>query len=229
MWREWNRFAKEAQELKESLGAKLYAVFNGDVTDGDHHDTSQIITRNPATMVRLAALALKPITDVADECIFIRGTASHVGNSGSSEELIADDLQGWEKDGVRSHWSLYANFGGVIVQFAHHAGMGRLPWTAKNAANRVASKALFACAEQGMKLPDLIFRSHNHRWSDSYDNYPCRAICLPAWQLKTEYVHRIDSTAVPHIGGVFVVIRPGEGYEIRKFKVDIETPRPIKF
>ena len=228
LWREWLAFVDRAQSLKDSLDARLIVLFNGDVTDGDHHDTSQIITRNRSTMIRIAANTLSPLVDLADDVIFVRGTTAHVGKSGDLEEEIAYDLGGWENDGVRSHWSWYANVGGVVIDAAHHAGMGRLPWTAKNAANKVASTSLFSYAEQGARIPDLVFRSHNHRWADSYDNFPVRAICLPGWQLKTEYVHRIDTSAIPNIGGVLVKIEGGS-YDIDKFRVKIDKRRPTRF
>lgn len=227
LWREWRRFIAQTQALKESLNAYVIVLFNGDVTDGDHHDTSQIITRNRSTMIRLAATVLEPLVSLSDMAVFVRGTPGHVGKGGDMEEAIAYDLGGWEHDGTHSHWKWVADVGGVVIDAAHHASMGRLPWTAKNAANKIAAKTLFDYASNHDHVPDVVLRSHNHRWADSYDNYPVRALCLPGWQLKTEYVHRLDTTSIPSIGGAFIVIDGGE-YDIRKFNVKIDRPRPIK-
>lgn len=228
LWRAWQKYIRETERMRDELGAKLICVFNGDVCDGDHHGTTQIITKNRYDMVRIAALVLEPLVSLSEMSIFIRGTTAHAGKSASIEEEIAYDLGGWPNGtGQSSHWGLSLDLMGTIVDFAHHASMGRLPWTKRNAANKIAAVSMFKAVENGVKVPDLVFRSHNHRWSDSYDNYPTRAICLPAWQFKTEYVHRIDPTAVAEIGGVWLVIRK-TGYELIKYKVPLAPDKPVR-
>jgi hypothetical protein len=67
-------------------------------------------------------------------------------------------------------------------------------------------------------LPDIVVRSHNHRWADSWDNFETRAICMPCWQLSTEYIMRLGKyNGLADIGGIVVLCDRGE-YEVHKFK-----------
>ena len=229
LWRHWLQYIERVKEVRDRHGGKLIAIFNGDTTDGDHHKTRQIITRNRSTMVRIASNSLLPLVSESDLVMFTRGTAAHVGNSGEIEEEIAHDLGGWTNNTASySHERLFFTINGVTLDIAHHAGMGGLPWTYKNAANKVASKSLIRSAEYKTKMPDLVIRSHNHRWADSYDNYPVRAVCVAGWQLRTEFISRIDADAIANIGAIIVTIYPGGTYDVEKFDVPIDRPRPVR-
>ena len=110
-------------------------VLNGDIVEKDNkRRTHQIITRNDATLLRIAVSTLKPALEWADAIYVVRGTEAHVGKSAEMEEALAYDI-GAEKDGeLHSHWHLRAVAGGVRMDIAHHATMGGMPWTERNAA-----------------------------------------------------------------------------------------------
>jgi hypothetical protein len=227
LWNAWEDYVGCVSELSLEQNAPVFTVFNGDITDGDHHNTSQIITRNTATMQRIAVKALSPLIDVSDRVYVIRGTASHTGGAGAKEEEFARDISAvHSSEGVSSWYSLLINVNGVIVDIAHHTTMGRLPWTSKNAANKLAATSLFNYANRGMRLPDLVFRSHNHRYADSYDSFRVRAVCLPGWQGKTEYISQLDATAIPDIGGAIVLCRENGAYEVIIKRYPFATPAP---
>ncbi len=226
--RHWVAFVEQSQRMKEVYGGSLISVFNGDVTDGDHHQTRQIISANRSEIVRVAVRTLAPLVEISDRSYFIRGTSAHAGNSAELEEQIARELGGEEMDGSHSVYSLLLDVQGVTIDFAHHTTMGRVKWTARNAANKIAADAIFQAGEHSLAPPNLVIRSHNHRWSDSYDNYAsCRAICTPSWQFKTEFVYRIDASAVAEIGGLWIIVEDGQ-YDIMKYKMPIIKPTPVK-
>ena len=59
--------------------------------------------------------------------------------------------------------------------------------------------------------PDLAVRSHFHQFADSgqIHKIKTRAVALPAWQLATEYVHRV-AESLADIGLVCAVIEDGQ-------------------
>ncbi len=226
LWRCWKDYIEQVQHAQEFLQpAKTIAVFNGDVFDGDHHGTAQIITRNPATMQRIGFDTLEPLINLADDLYVVRGTEAHNGKSDAAEEELAADVGaiGPGKD-IYSWWHLPLQVYKTRIDFAHHATMGRLPWTRRAGAVKTAAVAMFNAAERKVIPPDLVIRSHRHQWSDSGDNYPTRAIHMGAWQLATAYVQRIDAGAVAEVGGLIIVVWPDGSYEVRKVRYN-EKPR----
>ena len=163
---------------------------------------------------------IEPLIDWTNSLYVIRGTAAHTGKSAWLEEAVGNDLGAINstKD-VFSHYHLRFMADRVPMDIAHHANMPALPWTEKNAANKVAALAIWRyLVDLKAQPPALMFRSHNHRWSDSGDNYETRAICLPSWSLMTEFAYRIGAeNSQSHIGGA-VVLCDGDKNEVYKFR-----------
>jgi hypothetical protein len=229
IWRAWSEFNSDLAELKQVHNAKVCTIFNGDISDGDHHNTSQIITRKESAMLRMAYKAHEPLISQSDRVYVVRGTRGHSGASGGLEETFAEDIEAVQnaKTKAYSWWHLSLNVDGVILDIAHHNTMGRLPWTIKNASNKLASKVLFEYANRKVRIPDLVVRSHQHRHADSHDSFRIRAICLPAWQGKTEWISQIDPSSIPDIGGIFVLCEGGE-YEVITKLYPLRRSPPMK-
>jgi hypothetical protein len=203
LWTAWLDMAATVKEA--SIGCELVVVLNGDIVEMDAKKRStQTITRNRSTINRLTIDALEPILQLATRIYVVRGTEAHVGNSGEAEETLAADIGAVKDDetGMSSHWQLKRIFGGARFDIAHHASMGGLPWTEKNAANKLAAIAEVEYLRSGLKPPDFVLRSHVHRVSDSSLNFaPMRALTLPCWTGHTSYIHRIGgSNKLPDIG-----------------------------
>ena len=221
LWQGWIKFNAWAREL--SQGYKPIAVFNGDLAELDtKRRTNQLVNPNKATILSMIADTLEPLTRWTDSLYFIRGTAAHTGKSGWIEEVAADyDTTIWQSDGIKSHYQVRLNADGVRLDIAHHASMGNMARTAKNAANQLAHDTMndYAFALHA-PLPHIVIRSHNHRWADSWDNFETRAICLPCWSMATEYIYRLGKyNGQADIGGVVVLCDAGE-YEVHKFKLE---------
>jgi hypothetical protein len=212
----------------------VIGICNGDAVEGDIKNRSyQIHTKNQATIVDMADRTLAPLVNELDLIYFVRGTGSaHTGTSGYIEELLAKNYDNTapsnKKAGVYSHWSLLLQVEQIKIDVAHHTSMGNLPWTQRNYANAQAAKILFDSAEFGEPVPDLVFRSHVHRWADSYDAFAKpRCIILPAWTSATEHTHRIKPNAIAEIGAVITYI-DGDKYEVEKIKYKPEGRKWVK-
>lgn len=218
IWRQWTDYWQQVKARR--AGRRLVIMLNGELADNNYHPTTQLITRNPADMLRLSAEALRPALSLLmdnDAVYVMRGTEAHSGMSSHLDEEVAQDIGATGPGGdIASHWRLRATVDGVRFDVAHHppGGGGRLPWTRGNFANRLAAMTIFDCAERGTRAPHLLIRGHVHRPDDSYDRYATRALVLPAWQLQTSYGHRIGGDPLP-IGGLIVTADNGR-YEVEK-------------
>lgn len=212
MYTKWVKTWERIQRLKEENAAELWTVLNGDVVDGDHHNTFEIISRSPATMFHMATKLLEPIANTSDRFFVVRGTEVHTGKSGYMEEKIAKDL-GAEKDpdtDTFSWWILRMEAEGVKFEFAHHGRFGRRPWTGSNSLNAIAVETVYNYNGLGW-CPDVVVRSHYHRYASTGVNHrDVRVVSLPAWQLATSYVKRIDPQAIADIGLVIFICENGK-------------------
>lgn len=232
LWRNWLDTWEIYKDLKKSEGLPLVAIINGDSHDGDHHNTPQIITRNPTTQLRIAVKVVEPVLDVADVVIIIRGTEVHVGKNAWMEEKLAEDIGAFPcNEHMHSWWHLYADFGGVTFDVKHHPESGSMrPWTAGGEANRIAAILTYKYARTGTKPPDVAFRAHKHKFLDSGTTHPTRVFATPAWQLPTAFVHRIgEGGDPPSCGSIYLICRNGKytpdviSYEVKRSK-----PVPLK-
>lgn len=202
----------------DSVGydTNLTVLTNGDLFDGDHHDTIQLVSRHPGIEFQIAQRLFEPWFELAGSVnkmrfVFVRGTESHVGRNGSKEEAFARWVndQGFDvvqdpDTGNYSWWHFRGDFGKLRVDATHHGQIGSRAWTRHNA---VMAQACDIFAEHAMhreRHPDIAIRSHFHTHADSHDAYPTRVIQLPAFQLKTGYAHRVAANKLADIGGILV-------------------------
>lgn len=223
LWQSWNQFWERAAEVARAYGGQYYQVFNGDLVEGAHHGTTQILSGNPnAQAAVLNACMAIPKAQSPDKMFFIRGTEAHVGSSASAEERIADGLRrdkmpviGDPETGTASWWHLRMDVEGVLVDVAHHGRTGMREHTRASAAVLHAHDILLSHIKTGDRAPDLCLRAHYHRFNDSYDAAPVRVITNGAWQLKTSFVHKVAADSMADIGGLIIVLDDGK-YTVEK-------------
>ena len=234
----WERWEKAWSKVKRRTRGKnrFHLILNGDLIDGDHHRTSQIASVLTGIHFRCAMECLEVPLSLKPSSVHVnRGTPSHVGRSGEVEEGIARVLrgEGWPvvKDPDTGQFSSYRrrlDIDGVRFDIAHHGRMGRRAHTTRGYASLYsfdiwaeqmleAQRAMNSSdnpleAFNERRPPDIAVRSHNHRYVDSGHDYRglTRVIAAPAWQLATEYVHRIAAESLADIGLVMIIIKDGK-------------------
>lgn len=229
LWQCWLEFWDTVRV--DYQGWRKILVINGDMGELDTKRRSyQIITPNKAIILDMVLNVLAPALDVVDSVYVVRGTQAHVGKSAWLEEAIARDLDhAVRHDGSASWWHIRGKIDGIRYDISHHASMGGLPWNAPNAANKLAAKTIWQYrVKMNQPAPDVIWRSHNHRWADSGKNYdPTYALCLPCWSLATEYAYRIGAeNDTADIGAVVDEIKDGIRTE-RRFKFEPRENRQV--
>jgi len=196
-------------------GDWLGVLVNGDLVDGpEHHGTYQAMSRHPGTELAIARRLFEPVLDLKpDAVIFVRGTESHVGGSGSREEGFARWCAGAglpvvpdPATGASSWWHFRGQFGGTLIDAAHHGRVGGREWIKHNAALNQAADIMLSHAQSGDPIPDLAIRSHYHTHSDSGASYRCRVVQTPAWQVKNAFAHKVATDKISDIGGLLVTL-----------------------
>jgi hypothetical protein len=222
IWRQWLTYWQAVEEARGD--GPLIVILNGELADDNYHPTTQLVTRNPADMLKLSAAALEPMLSRLREGDYIyvtRGTEAHSGPSAHLDETIAHDIGAVMADRdaeIYSFWRLKLDVEGVRFDIAHHppGGGGRVPWMRNNFAAKLAAMSLFDAAARGEKAPHLLVRGHVHAPGDSYDAFAVRALVLPSWQLTTSYGHRIGGDALP-VGGAIVTCEDGRATVAKYF------------
>ena len=119
IYRCWLDFWQHVDNLPRSA---LYVVLNGDLVEGLHHGTTQLVTHNEETQLGMALQLLEPVARLADYLFIVRGTEAHTGPSAFWEEHIAEDLSA-VRDEVgltASWWHLPLTVEGVTFDICHH-------------------------------------------------------------------------------------------------------------
>lgn len=218
LWERWQAYWEQVEQTRRRLGAHLIQVFNGDLTEGDHHKTTQILSGNPTAQAAVVNAVMKvPLALKPDGIVGIRGTEAHVGPSAAFEERIFLGLKkdGWpvrvdEDTGNASHWHWTFEHQGVRLDIAHHGKFGSRPSTKMNTVVALAFDIFTRAAIDGRAYPHLAVRSHMHQFGDTGSSYPTRLIQMPAWQLATAYIHRLNPGAIADVGGIIVTIDNGQ-------------------
>lgn len=185
-------------------------VLNGDVPQGINARDVQLISSNEADQDNIAYAVLEPLLYKKNkrrtENIYVtRGTGFHSGGEGSREERIARGI-GAVKDG-NGAYSRFVNlleWRGKRLQFIHHISHASVyPLTPLYKAQQNAR-----LKEQitGVRMPDVDIRSHVHV-SHAYEAADNKWIATaPAWQLATEFAHKVAPGSDPSIGGLVICL-----------------------
>lgn len=217
LWENWLNFWSTVEKRRDSLDASLYTVFNGDLTEGYHHGTTQILTANPTAQAAVVDACLHPVLDLdPDKLFFVRGTEAHVGKSAAYEERVATGLWKDKRPVQRepdtkqaSWWSLAMEVQGVRLSFKHHGRIGSRPWTKHNNVVLLAKQIFMEHAERGKPHPHLAIRSHYHTFVDTGNAAPTRVVQTPAWQLHTGHSHKVVPENISDTGGIIITIQDG--------------------
>ena len=190
----WNHLEKclnWAAELRKDT--QLVLVSDGDALDGNHHNTSQLVTRDEAEMMDTHEELMGYIQDrldfdKGDGLYYVFGTDAHTRNH---ENLVAQRLNAYQYPNGRycsNFLELHLNGAKVWI---YHQGVsaGDYP-TRGEGLTRQLKKIWYKCKIEGIVPPDLVLTAHTH--DPVYSTYTqdwktIHGIILPSWQEKTRY------------------------------------------
>lgn len=217
--RVWDQFAEginRAVQLKKELKARLIVFVVGDPCDGDHHETTELITRDVSQHVGIhtdcmdwALQLLKP-----EKLFYVDPTASH--NKPSLSDDCARDLgavpyiassEPGKKDGKWSWPEIERSVNGKIFNIVHQgANVSKSVWIEDNGLMMELKRIYWRSKELGKRPPDYYICAHRHKYITAQYK-TIKGIILPSLQGKTEYGHSVSAFQLADIGMEIVVVR----------------------
>ncbi len=227
---ERQRFIEDMGTLKAKLNAFVLYVNLGDVTDGVKHKSAQRISEDVEDHVALAQLFMRPIADVADLMIAIRGTEAHDGIGATLAEStfrpFADKVWRFDDEsGALTGYRAFIDLAGVRFDFEHHISGAARPWTKGGNIQRRAVSAMFETAYVGAPPAHYVFRGHTHIAHETGDNEPQpRGVICRTWKDAGDaFAHRIASEFNPKLGAQYVIVNGPHDHIFRWWKVREEA------
>lgn len=200
LWACWNDGQKWIDGI---VGKDAFAlIVNGDVIEGNHHRTTQIITPKKEDHCAAAIDILRPLANRAAKRFFVRGTECHVGDS---EINIARALGGEINADLKIPiWDrLTIDIAGTRCVFRHHIGTST---RASLEATQLSINPVEEIAEaikNGERPPQVIGCAHRHKFGE-FSNGRWLCFVTPPWQALTRFGHKVVSQARTQPG--FVIL-----------------------
>lgn len=202
-------------------GKRAVVTFNGDMIDGDHHGTHEIISGNPKVQRDIATELIDEfLTGIGfdekkgDSLRFTMGTPAHVGQIAQEEEAIAEDFNAipWIPAGndtpARYLWpEVKLKINNTSFTVRHRGpGLGRRPHTTEGALYRFLRDRWTEHLLNGRSVSDWYVFSHYHQFISTGYTVPgheqtLNGVITPSWQLRTMYGHGFGE--YDQIGGIY--------------------------
>jgi len=212
IWNHFNYCLDAARELRKNK--KLVILLLGDLIDGDHHGTHELVTANIGeqkdTFIQLFKYIREKLDYRAGDAVFsVDGTFVHTGDE---ENSIAKEINAYQyADGTYSTAFLQMEINGSWI-WAYHKGesAGQGQMRGNTCVNRL-KKIYYQCLQEGDRIPDMIISAHTH---DSYhatwtapNGQTMHYIILPSWQDKTRFVRDNMATNKNKVGIQPIVLK----------------------
>lgn len=207
MWERWQDLAQRVK--REALGGvEVFGLFNGDIVEGRHHETPQLVSVEPDDHADIATECIDLVAAWCRRLMFIAGTDAHVGHQGRTENIVAKTFAAQGKEVIRPPdtalhvWPVaLANIGGVEFNIAHHGRGSGLERNRNNAASAEAADQAIEAILNGLPIPRYVARAHTHRFAvGHYTRTNTTALTSGCFQLSTSHGHRIRPHNPPDIG-----------------------------
>jgi hypothetical protein len=199
-WREfWHAFVPKALE-----GKPYVLVHNGDLVDGNHHRTTQLVDGNVSIQQRIAEEVMAPLVANAVRYYQIAGTEAHSGSGGCLEETVAKHLGSVpDSTGRFARQELWVKMGGKVAHFAHHIATSSATAYKSSPLMRLMAQAFADAGEWGLRPPDLMVRSHCHDYTKVQRSNHTVVTC-PSWQGKSGWLWSKETITNPVFGGLVI-------------------------
>lgn len=222
----WECWRRKDDFLDEVLGnAPFGLVLNGDLIEGIHHGTKEIISPEVADHRNAAVQLLKPVAERAAKVFVVRGTECHVNNH---EVSIGKELGAVMNPETRIHAfdRLTIDIAGIRCVFRHHIPASvRRNLSATQLSIQLAEEQLEA-VNNGEPLPRVVGAAHRHK-PDHYEDDNGLCFVSPPWQMLTRHGHKVVSPARCKPGVQILDWREREDGELPRFwRRYYEPPHP---
>ena len=190
-WQEW--LWKSFQETQKTLLAKIGSdpfilVVNGDLIEGIHHRSDEVVAAKIMEHLTIAKVALGPLIEKAHTSYFVRGTECHVRDL---ETVVAKEF-----GAGKAHDFIQFDVNGVMVDARHHMPTTTRLHLESTALGVIAANNRSNAVRAGHKPARVFLRGHRHL-AGTYSDGECLAACTGAWQGLTRFGKKVVTDAIP--------------------------------
>jgi len=168
-------------------------VLNGDLVEGDHHHTDQIISKRLGDHVECARTILEPLSTRAERVFLTKGTECHTGDTEASLG-VALHAEKNPETGRSVFDRLVLDVCGVRFVARHHIGTTSRPWLETNGPGMELAAEQLNTVRNRERMTQVLAVAHRHVGCHVATN---EGICIvtPAWQALTRHGHKVVPSA----------------------------------
>ncbi len=191
LWACWGRAMRWMDKIAD--GDPYALVLNGDLTEGIHHRSTQVVSGDHTDHVMIAKEILEPITSKAEKFYVVKGTECHVH---SSEVAIGQALGAEINDdtGKRAFDRLALDACGVRCVFRHHIGTSVRMALEATQLSVILVEETAEAVKNGETPPRIVCAAHRHKFGFFLNGRSMCVVSAP-WQGLTRHGHKVVSQA----------------------------------
>lgn len=187
----WDSWLKAIEWVKTVVcDDPFILLINGDAIEGIHHGSTELVAMEWETHLAIAYHTLKPLTDLTDNILMVKGTECHTQNL---ENELACAI-GAREGKAKNQWLFRVN--GVLNDAQHHMGTTKRKWLESGEGCRIMANNRLNCLDAGHEPPRVFWRAHRHvgGYIEQSGNH---FLVAGAWQFLTRYGHKVVGDSIP--------------------------------
>jgi hypothetical protein len=185
----WSQFETLTAEIVERFGDQFVLILNGDLLEGNHHRTTEILAVDEAEHALAAIHTLEPLVKHAAETYIVEGTECHTK---AFEGFIGRELGAVKcPDTGRHSWAqLDIEVCGSLGTVRHHISTTARGYLEASALSIHLGNMIHSRAIHGRRVPKWMAAAHRHV-AGAFDSPTRMALVTPAWQCLTRHGHKV--------------------------------------
>ena len=187
----WEKYLEAIEWVKEvTAGEPFVLLLNGDLIEGIHHGSQEVVAMQWETHMQIAMDCLKPLCALTETILVVKGTECHTRDI---EDALASKI-GAVTGKAHNQWRFRVN--GVLNEAQHHMGTTKRKWLEAGEGSRIMANNVINCVDCGHEPPKVFWRAHRH-----VGGYIAAAgrhfLVAGAWQFLTRYGHKVVGDSIP--------------------------------
>lgn len=203
----WDRWCEFGEWATRNLGADPWGmIVNGDLIEGVHHKTKEVIHYDTGVHIAAAAAVLAPFAKRAARVFVTKGTEAHTGHTseiaiGAMIGAVPDPNHDNDTIHAAEDWQIQA--GTHLMSVWHHCSATSREWLESSEYSRFISHEQLQCSRAGHPVPSIFVRAHRHV-PGVFQSPSGTAIVTPAWQILTRFGRKAVPGARCFVGGCII-------------------------
>lgn len=186
LWAQWLEMQEWVEQVAD--GDQFDFLANGDILEGIHHRSDEVVAAKIMEHCAIAAACLRPIVDAASKVYATRGTQAHVRDL---ETFIMRHL-GREK----AHDFIQFRLNGVLVDARHHMPTSGRVHLEASALSIIAANNRSNAVRCGHTPARIFLRGHRHV-PGVYSDGETMVAVTGAWQGLTRWARAVVADSIP--------------------------------